>query len=136
MANETLSPMTDEVAHLRQQLADTLTHLEEHPEDDSSLSLSLYDLRKEVRHYDAVVSGEISSFQVDSLADIPKVLVDVRRARHMSRVELSQAWGLSEENRQRLLADEENFYAGMSLAGVVSAAIILGAELKGDIKVE
>lgn len=132
MTIEQIQPMADEMADRREQLNDTLRHIEAHPEDKFGLSPFAQDLTDEIAHYDSVVRGEVSAVLFDTLSDIPRILIDARRARHMSRDALADSWRLSEEQKTELLKDEGSFYARTSLAGLITAIRILDIGFRGE----
>lgn len=81
----------------------------------------------QIREYEALRSGEISSFESPSLADLPLILVKARIARNWTQKELAEALGYKEQQLQRYEAD---LYRSASLKTLVRVANALDLEIE------
>ena len=83
----------------------------------------LSDLEEELRDYERLKSGEFEFGRLDSVADVPMLLIRARIARGLSQKTLAGRLGLKEQQIQRYEASE---YASASLARIRSVAEVLG----------
>ena len=83
----------------------------------------LSDLEEELRDYVRLKSGEFEFGRLDSVADVPMLLIRARIARGLSQKTLAGRLGLKEQQIQRYEASE---YASASLARIRSVAEVLG----------
>ena len=83
----------------------------------------LADLDEELWDYDGLKSGDFEFGQLESVSELPRLLIKARIARGLSQKSLAGRLGLKEQHIQRYEASE---YASASLARVRSVAEILG----------
>lgn len=83
----------------------------------------LADLEEELEDYERLKSGEFEFGRLDSVADVPRLLIRARIARGLSQKSLAGRLGLKEQQIQRYEASE---YASASLARIRSVAEVLG----------
>lgn len=83
----------------------------------------LADLEEELRDYERLKSGEFEFGQLESVGEVPQLLIRARIARGLSQKSLAGRLGLKEQQIQRYEASE---YASASLARVRSVAEVLG----------
>ena len=83
----------------------------------------LADLEEELGDYERLKSGEFEFGRLDSVADVPRLLIRARIARGLSQKSLAGRLGLKEQQIQRYEASE---YASASLARIRSVAEVLG----------
>ena len=86
----------------------------------------LADLEEELGDYERLKSGEFEFGRLDSVADVPRLLIRARIARGLSQKSLAGRLGLKEQQIQRYEASE---YASASLARIRSVAEVLGEEV-------
>ena len=77
------------------------------------------DLRAEIAEYEALRSGEISTFTANSLAEVATLLVKARIARGWTQRQLAGALGVAEQQVQRY---ESTGYRSASLARICDVA--------------
>ena len=85
----------------------------------------LADLEEELQDYDGLKSGDFEFGQLESVSELPRLLIKARIARGLSQKSLAGRLGLKEQQIQRYEASE---YASASLARVRSVAEVLGEE--------
>jgi hypothetical protein len=107
-----------------EKFARALAHMEEHPEETTSigprlrlamkdgLASQLADFRREIEEYEALKSGQHRVFELSSFAELPRALIQSRIALGLSQKELAERLGLKEQQIQRYEATE---YAGASV---------------------
>ena len=83
----------------------------------------LADLEEELRDYDVLKSGDFEFGQLESVSELPRLLIKARIARGLSQKSLAGRLGLKAQQIQRYEASE---YASASLARVRSVAEVLG----------
>lgn len=92
------------------------------------------DLRAELDEYERLRSGEVSTFEGSSLAELATLLVKARIARGWTQRRLAEALGVAEQQVQRY---ESTGYRSASLARICDVAAALDvvvserAELRG-----
>lgn len=92
------------------------------------------DLRSELEDYERLRSGEVSTFEASSLAELATLLVKARIARGWTQRRLGEALGVAEQQVQRY---EATGYRSASLARICDVAEALDvavterAELRG-----
>ena len=84
------------------------------------------DLRAEIEEYERLRSGDVSTFEASSLADLAMLLVKARVARGWSQRRLAEALGVAEQQVQRY---ESTGYRSASLARICDVAAALGVEM-------
>lgn len=100
-----------------------------------ALTSQLSELEEEADLYDRLRAGQVTSFEADSLGELPDILIQARIARGMSQRDLGDYLGLKEQQVQRYEAER---YRSASLDRLVEVADALGvriakrAELIGD----
>lgn len=100
-----------------------------------AIQSQIVDLEHDADAYDALRSGQITSFSADNLSDLPDILIQARIARGMSQRDLGDYLGLKEQQIQRYEAER---YRSASLDRLIEVADALGvqihktAELVGD----
>lgn len=93
------------------------------------------DLRAELEEYDRLRSGDVSSIEASSLAELSTLLIKARIARGWTQRQLADALGVAEQQVQRYESTE---YRSASLARICDVADALGitvserAELSGS----
>ena len=83
----------------------------------------LADLEEELRDYDVLKAGDFEFGQLESVSELPRLLIKARIARGLSQKSLAGRLGLKAQQIQRYKASE---YASASLARVRSVAEVLG----------
>ena len=83
----------------------------------------LADLEEELRDYEVLKSGDFEFGRLESVSELPRLLISARIARGLSQKSLAGRLGLKEQQIQRYEASE---YASASLARVRSVAEVLG----------
>lgn len=84
------------------------------------------DLRAEVAEYERLSSGEVSTFEAQSLAGLATLLVKARIARGWTQRRLGDELGVAEQQIQRYESTE---YRSASLARICDVATALGVEI-------
>jgi len=80
------------------------------------------DLRAEIDEYERLRSGEVSSLEAGSLADLATLLIKARIARGWTQRQLADALGVAEQQIQRY---ESTDYRSASLARICDVAAAL-----------
>lgn len=83
----------------------------------------LQELREEIEEYDALRSGKVTSFEFNTLADVPIGLIKVRIARGLTQKQLADSLNLKEQQIQRY---ESTLYEGAGLTRIQEVADFLG----------
>jgi HTH-type transcriptional regulator / antitoxin HipB len=78
----------------------------------NSLNILIDTLKQEMVDYDNLKSGTISEFPIDSIQELPIVIIKARIARGMTQKDLAEKIGIQEEQIQRHEAHE---YYGVGL---------------------
>ncbi|GAA0635739.1 hypothetical protein GCM10009547_44890 [Sporichthya brevicatena] len=81
------------------------------------------DLRAELAEYDLLRSGQVTTFEAGSLAEVATLLVKARIARGWTQRQLADALGVAEQQVQRY---ESTGYRSASLARICDVADALG----------
>jgi HTH-type transcriptional regulator / antitoxin HigA len=84
------------------------------------------DLRAEIREYDELLSGKVSTFEASSLAGLAGVLIKARIARGWTQRRLADELDIAEQQVQRYESTE---YRSASLARICDVAAALGVEV-------
>lgn len=95
-----------------------------------ALAGQMEDLRAELVEYEALRSGQRAVIQAESLADLPRVLIQARIASGLDQRALAERLGLKEQQIQRY---EANDYAGASLERLREVAKALGLRLRQEV---
>jgi transcriptional regulator with XRE-family HTH domain len=88
-----------------------------------ALEAQLGELRGDVAAYLKLRKGDVRTFKLDSLANLPEVLISARIASGMTQRELAERLSLKEQQIQRY---ETQNYAGASFARIVDIADAIG----------
>ena len=91
-----------------------------------AVSAQAEDLRAEVREYEALSSGNVSTFEASSLSGLASLLIKARIARGWSQRRLADELGVAEQQVQRYEATE---YRTASLARICDVAAALGVDI-------
>ena len=112
---------------LRELEHNTAEELELHPllfkAKKDAVRSQLADLEEELRDYEVLKSGDFEFKRLESVSELPRLLISARIARGLSQKSLAGRLGLKEQQIQRYEASE---YASASLARVRSVAEVLG----------
>ena len=129
ITNEVQRRNTD--AHLRR-FEEALVNLKDKGGDEptklaqleiDAVSAQASDLRAELDEYDRLRSGEVSTIDASSLAELSTLLIKARIARGWTQRQLADALGVAEQQVQRYEATE---YRSASLARICDIAAALG----------
>jgi HTH-type transcriptional regulator/antitoxin HigA len=91
-----------------------------------AVSAQAEDLRAEIREYEALSSGTVSTFEASSLGGLASLLIKARIARGWSQRRLADELGVAEQQVQRYEATE---YRAASLARICDVAAALGVDI-------
>ena len=97
-----------------------------------AVEAQLDELRADVERYLELRSGKVRQFRIESLAELPRVLINCRIASGMTQRELADRLSLKEQQIQRY---ETQNYAGASFARIADVADAVGVELPRDLKI-
>ncbi len=89
-----------------------------------SMESQLEELRENLAEYEALRSGKVTAFEVDSLDQLPLALIKARIARGLTQKQLADAMDLKEQQIQRY---EATLYEGADLERLQAVAEALGA---------
>ena len=78
----------------------------------NSLNILIGELEQEIAEYDRLKSGQITKFPIESLQDLPNVMIKARIAVGMTQKELAEKIGVQEQQIQRY---EANNYRAVGL---------------------
>ena len=95
------------------------------------LMSQLQEFREEIEEYDALRSGKVTSFEFNTLADVPIGLINARIARGLTQKQLADSLHLKEQQIQRY---ESTLYEGAGLTRIQEVADLLG--LHESVKLE
>jgi Helix-turn-helix len=96
----------------------------------ASFRSEIADLEAQRAEYEALVAGQVRSFQFASLHDLPIALIKARLAAGLSECQLAERLGITEE---QLLHHERNDYQTATVADLLEIAAILGVTVRGDL---
>ena len=71
----------------------------------NSLNILIGELEQEIAEYDRLKSGQITKFPIESLQDLPNVMIKARIAVGMTQKELAEKIGVQEQQIQRYEAN-------------------------------
>lgn len=83
--------------------------------------MTINDLKQEIAEYDRLKSGQITKFPIESLQDLPLVMIKARIAVGMTPKELAEKIGVQEQQIQRYEANNYNAVGFDRLQEVMSA---------------
>jgi HTH-type transcriptional regulator / antitoxin HipB len=92
----------------------------------NSYNLSILQLKQEIAEYELLKSGNIFTFVLGSLNDLPTTLIKARIAAGMTQKELAEKIGVQEQQIQRY---ESNHYSSASFERLRSIADALKIEI-------
>ncbi len=92
----------------------------------SALRSQIEEMEEDVAQYQALRSGQISTFDAEGLHDLPDILIRARIARGMSQKELADFLGLKEQQIQRYEAER---YHSASLDRLIEIADALNVQI-------
>jgi transcriptional regulator with XRE-family HTH domain len=88
------------------------------------------ELHRKVEEYEALQKGDVVMFEIDDLAELPRILIKARIASNLTQKDLAKRLGVKEQQVQRW---EANDYSGASLATLRSVMACLGVEIRKEI---
>lgn len=97
---------------------------------EDAIQSQLADLKAQLTEYERLKSGDISVVQIDSIDELPSVLIKARIAAGMSQAELAERLGMKKQQVQRYEATD---YAGASLAMLARVIEVLGVGIREDV---
>lgn len=97
------------------------------------LESQLQELREEIAEYEALRSGQVTAWELDSLKDLPDALIRARIASGLTQKELAARLGLKEQQIQRY---EATRYADVSLKRIHEVATSLGLKIKERVLIQ
>jgi HTH-type transcriptional regulator / antitoxin HipB len=92
----------------------------------NSLNLTIRQLKQEIAEYEQLKSGNRSTFILNSLSDLPTVLIAARIAAGMTQKDLAEKIGIQEQQIQRY---EANHYSSTSFDRLRAIASALKIEI-------
>ncbi|WP_294300977.1 XRE family transcriptional regulator [uncultured Sphingomonas sp.] len=92
----------------------------------SAISNQIVELEEDVRFYEDLRAGKVSTFAAESLHDLPDILIQARIARGMSQRDLADFLGLKEQQVQRYEAER---YRAASLDRLIEIADALSVRI-------
>lgn len=95
------------------------------------LTSELEMLRRQLRRYERVKAGTITTRRLQGLRELPDALIEGRIARNWSHREFGERLGMPEQQVQR---HEQQRYAKASLATIVRVADTLGIQLHPEVR--
>ncbi len=87
----------------------------------NSLNILIRELEQEIAEYDRLKSGQITKFPIESLQDLPNVMIKARIAVGMTQKELAEKIGVQEQQIQRYEANNYRAVGFERLQEVMSA---------------
>ncbi len=87
----------------------------------NSLNILIGELQQEIAEYDRLRSGKVTNFPIDSLQDLPLVMIKARIAVGMTQKELAEKIGVQEQQIQRYEANNYRAVGFDRLQEVLSA---------------
>jgi HTH-type transcriptional regulator / antitoxin HipB len=87
----------------------------------NSLNILIGELEQEIAEYDRLKSGQITKFPIESLQDLPNVMIKARIAVGMTQKELAEKIGVQEQQIQRYEANNYRAVGFERLQEVMSA---------------
>jgi HTH-type transcriptional regulator / antitoxin HipB len=87
----------------------------------NSLNILIGELQQEIADYDRLRSGKVTNFPIDSLQDLPLVMIKARIAVGMTQKELAEKIGVQEQQIQRYEANNYRAVGFDRLQEVMSA---------------
>lgn len=97
--------------------------------EQDAIESQLEEMQQDLREYEALKSGQVTTTTVQSLDDLPKALIQSRIAQGYTQKDLASKLGVKEQQVQQ---DEENLYASASLRRLKRVAEVLGVSFEGN----
>jgi HTH-type transcriptional regulator/antitoxin HigA len=119
-----LRKFEEALANLQAAAAKSPTRLQQLEID--AVNAQAEDLRGEIREYEGLLSGEVSTFEASSLAGLASLLIKARIARGWTQRHLADELGIAEQQVQRYEATE---YRSASLARICDVAAALDVDI-------
>jgi hypothetical protein len=94
------------------------------------LASQLHDLRREIEAFEALRGGRVRMLQLDSLDQLPDMLISGRIAAGVSQAALARRLGVAKQQVQR---DEAARYATATFSRMVSVAHALGITVRSQV---
>jgi HTH-type transcriptional regulator/antitoxin HigA len=91
----------------------------------------LRELRRQVRRYEEIKAGKVTTRKVRRVAELPEALIEARIARHLTQKQLAEQMGMAEQQIQRY---EQQRYGRTSLDRVAEIAEALGLDLGAEVR--
>lgn len=88
-------------------------------------------LRRQIRRYEDVKAGKVTTRKVRRLADLPDALIEARIARNLTHKQLAEQLGMAEQQVQRY---EQQRYGKTSLDRLAQIADVLGVDLRAEVR--
>jgi ribosome-binding protein aMBF1 (putative translation factor) len=122
----------EKFAHALSQLVEAMEEeAQVHPllqkAQEDALRSQLADLQAQLAEYEAIRSGKQGAFELESVEELPRLLIQARIAAGLSQKELAKRLGLKEQQIQRYEATE---YASASFARVMDVVRVLGIRVR------
>jgi transcriptional regulator with XRE-family HTH domain len=89
------------------------------------------EIGRDIEEYEALLTGMVNLFEVDSIDDLGECLIKARLARGWTQRQLAEALQVSEQMVQR---DEARSYEHAGLARIAEVADVLGYSLAGTLQ--
>jgi len=87
----------------------------------NSLGILIGELEQEIAEYDRLKSGQITQFPIESLQDLPRVMIEARIAAGLTQKELAEKIGVQEQQIQRYEANNYRAVGFDRLQEIMSA---------------
>ncbi len=100
---------------------------------EDALRSQLLDLEAQINEYEALRSGQQTAFEIESLEELPRALIQARIAAGLTQRQLAERIGVKEQQIQRY---EDTDYAATSFARLVELARALGLQVRQPISFE
>jgi transcriptional regulator with XRE-family HTH domain len=98
--------------------------------EEDALRSQLADLRAQLEEYEGLQAGKRAVFQLESLEELPRALIQARIASGLSQKELAEKLELKEQQIQRYEATE---YASASLSRLIEVIRALEVKVREDV---
>jgi ribosome-binding protein aMBF1 (putative translation factor) len=98
-----------------------------------AMQSQLGELQGQISEYEVLKRGQAKTLPIESLDELPKVLIQARIATGLSQKELGEQLGLKEQQIQRY---EATLYKSASLTRLLEIANALGIRLDGRVVLE
>jgi HTH-type transcriptional regulator / antitoxin HigA len=119
------------LADLQQQTCSDDIHPQLWQAEQDALQSQLEEFAADLRAYEALKSGVVQSFVLDSLENVGLALIQARIAKGYTQKELAKQLGVKEQQVQQ---DEENLYTAASVRRMAQIANVLGLRVHGHLE--